>query len=731
VTSGDAYDLLAPYIREHIYKQGWHDLRPVQTAACEALFFHDEHVLLSSRTASGKTEAAFLPCLTLLEKSPPRGVGILYISPLKALINDQFVRLRPLLEEGKIPVCKWHGDAPLSAKQRLTKQPRGVLQITPESLESLMHRAPDVRRMLADLRFVIVDEVHYFMGCERGAQLQCLLQRLERLAGCSPRRIGLSATLGDPLLAMDWLSAGTNRACLHPEADEAKRRLRIRLRYFPLEMISDDDEDDGGVQRAQLLLDKDLFEWTTNRKTIVFTKSRADAERAVVSLKAIAKNVHAPDVYRVHHGSVSAALREEAEREMKQDERPIVTAATLTLELGIDIGDLACVAQLGSPISVSSFTQRIGRCGRQGQMADLLFSLRQETSARPEDPLSKIDWDLIKSIAVIELFLKDRWVEPCAPPKLPFSLLFHQTMQILLQTGGEMTPARLAQEVLTLAAFRCVTQDDYKILLRYLLNEGWLERSETGGLLIGVKAEPIVTFYEFLAVFQTPDEYEVWHRQKNIGTVSQLFQPGDSFALAGHNWQVVDVNEAKKRIAVQPVRSVGVIRFQSFLQAQTHEILLQKMKAVLADGGDYPYLDVNARDALQLARRVAGEIGILDHWIYENEPHRPAIFPWIDTKQLLTLQISLAELGISTEITLGGYMPLYLSVTDGMHTAHHLRQALQKIRSRGVDIETLAIPDSIRPDQKFDKFIPNELLIRQVKADYLDADGLRESLRFF
>ena len=195
----DLYERLAPYIQDYIYRSGWTQFREIQVAACELIFGTDAHIVLSSGTASGKTEAAFLPALTLLDENPSSSVGILYISPLKALINDQFVRIGRLLEESDIPVCRWHGDAPDGAKRRMLRNPRGVLQITPESLESLLiNRRESCIRLFSDLRFIIVDEMHYFMESPRGVQLLSLLERMERLAGCRPRRIGLSATLSDP-----------------------------------------------------------------------------------------------------------------------------------------------------------------------------------------------------------------------------------------------------------------------------------------------------------------------------------------------------------------------------------------------------------------------------------------------------------------------------------------------------------------------------------------------------
>ena len=189
------FERYAPFVQDFIYRNRWESLRAIQVAAGDAVFNTDENVLLSASTASGKTEAAFFPILTLFSEDPPRSVGAIYIGPLKALINDQFSRLNDLCAEADIPVWHWHGDVAQSHKNKLLKHPSGILQITPESLEALLlHKHMDIVRLFGDLRFVVIDEVHALMRGDRGGQTLCLIERLSRLAGVNPRRIGLSAT---------------------------------------------------------------------------------------------------------------------------------------------------------------------------------------------------------------------------------------------------------------------------------------------------------------------------------------------------------------------------------------------------------------------------------------------------------------------------------------------------------------------------------------------------------
>ena len=227
------FDRYAPFVQDFIYSHSWESLRSIQVAAADAIFNTDENVLLTAQTASGKTEAAFFPILSLFWEDPPASVGALYIGPLKALINDQFYRLNDLCEEADIPVWHWHGDVSASHKRKLLKQPSGILQITPESLEALLlHKHSAIGRLFGDLRFVVIDEVHSLLRGDRGGQTLCLIERLSRMAGVNPRRIGLSATIGDPERTGAFLSAGTGHGCIIPRFEEPRRTWRLSMEHF-------------------------------------------------------------------------------------------------------------------------------------------------------------------------------------------------------------------------------------------------------------------------------------------------------------------------------------------------------------------------------------------------------------------------------------------------------------------------------------------------------------------
>ncbi len=348
------FEQLAPFIQEYIYKNSWSEIRPIQVAAYDLILNTDDNILLASATASGKTEAAFLPILTDMYQNPGKSVFVLYISPLKALINDQFIRIDEILKETDINVTKWHGDVPQNIKNKLFKNPNGILQITPESLEAmLMKNSNNIQKLFCDLRYIVIDEIHYFMNDDRGLQLLCILERIQRLIKKQPRRIGLSATLGDYSLAKKWLNSGTQRKCSLPNIPEEKRKIRLGIKYIEIE------ENINKNDTSIIDYYKMLYEKTLDKKCIIFSNSKSEVEDIISHLKKIAKYKKTNDVYYVHHANISQTLRAQTEEKMKHEQQMAVTGATVTLELGIDLGRLDRIIQTGSPFTVSSFVQRL------------------------------------------------------------------------------------------------------------------------------------------------------------------------------------------------------------------------------------------------------------------------------------------------------------------------------------------------------------------------------------
>lgn len=726
----DVFARLAPFIQDFIYQSKWEELRGNQVEACKVIFDMEDNLLLSSGTASGKTEAAFLPVLTELYQKPSRSVGVMYISPLKALINDQFKRLEQLLIDSHIPVTKWHGDASVTQKNKLIKNPEGVLQITPESLESLItNKRSACLSLFSDLRFVIIDEVHYFMRDVRGIQLLCVLERLKKLTGCNPRRIGLSATLGDVSLAENWLNTGTGRTCASPMTDEGRKKVGLHIERFVNYADTKEQENKGnedqigttGGQSGDREHYEYLFKRTLDKKTIIFTNSREETEYVIANLKEIASQRKAPDVYRVHHGNVSALIRESTEDEMKSADEKIVTGATVTLELGIDIGSLDQAVQIGTPYNVSSFAQRLGRCGRRGQVPQLLFTFVESIKVNPADTLGPINWDFIRTIAIIELYLRDRWIEPIPPLQHAYNLLYHQTMSHL-KSNGEMTAAALAQDVLTLGSFEHITQEDYRLLLSNMLLLEQIQKTERGGLIIGREGEKIVNSYNFLTVFIAPEYLLVKDENRTIGTVDKVYPVGIRFALAGLTWETVDVNEKSKVIFVKRVPGISLVDWNVDFVNELHTILVQKIRSILKQEATYPYLSERCKERLIEIQYITRNSGILDQLVTPLSDRKYAIFPWVGTRQLTTLNYALRQRHIKSKLPWPSCV--YLEVIfDG--TKEMLENIVHDILHSELNLYELPLPANAQIEGKYNEFIPLPLLRKQFIEDYLDFNGLQ------
>ena len=501
------------FIQEFIYSHSWDSLREIQIAAAKTIFTTDHNLLLTSSTASGKTEAAFFPILSQIWQAPVSGVSVLYIAPLKSLINDQFGRMEEILEQSGIRVTHWHGDVAQSRKKQLLEQPEGILQITPESLEAMLIRRPnDIGRLFGQLQYIVLDEIHTLTGSDRGNQILCQLSRIEAIIGHSPRRIGLSATLGSPRLAAEWMSAGTGRETDIPAFPEEKTRWRLGLEHFYIGNPAMDQTIPPVEGRENVaLLDAGYeyaYDCVKDKKSLVFSNSREETEYVCATLRQIAARRHEPDRFLIHHGNLSASLREEAELKMKDEDILAVTCATVTMELGIDIGRLERVLQLESPHSVSSFLQRLGRSGRRGQPPEMMMIFREE-EALPNAPLPQLlPWELIRAIAIIQLYLEERFIEPPRQKKEPMSLLFHQTLS-LCAAKGEMTAAELVGRVLSMPPFAEVPKELYKTLLVSMLNHDFLEMTEERGLIVGMAGERLLNSFRFYAVFRDSEDYTV------------------------------------------------------------------------------------------------------------------------------------------------------------------------------------------------------------------------------
>lgn len=731
-----SFNRLAPFLQEYIYTHNWTELRQVQIEACRVILDTNAHLLLAAGTASGKTEAAFLPILTSLYENPTATVGVLYISPIKALINDQFTRLNNLVQQTHTEVYAWHGDTSASRKRKLLKHPQGILQITPESLESLLiNQHGELKRLFGDLSFVVIDEIHAFMGSQRGEQILCQLGRLSNYVRQPPRRLGLSATLGDYSLAKQWLQSGTQIPVIAPEIDSGNRTVRLSLEHFwraeekEVKQPRKNNFSSTTVKfhhPSPLPYHKYLFDLSKARKCLIFANNRTETESVIANLRQIAQAEGEPDIYHVHHGSISAHLRELAEIAMRED-NPAVTAATVTLEMGIDLGQLERVIQLNAPYSVASFLQRLGRTGRRGKPADMRF-ICTETELLGEELLpERLPWQLLQAIAIIQLYLEERWIEPLQLQKYPFSLLYHQTMSILA-ARGELSPAALAQAVLTLPTFRHISQPDYQQLLRYLLSIEHLQQTQ-GKLMLGLAGEKIARNFRFYAVFADNEEYTVRSESGTIGSIALPLAPGKRFTLAGKTWQVTEIDAQRKSLFVQEVEGLANTSWRGG-SVSIHSKILSRMRQVLVEDTEYSYLQPQAKKRLQQARQLAKIEGLATEHLIPLDEKTCCFFPWLGTLAFNTLERylnvcvreSLNIRGIS------GKSPYFLTVKLPQKQFSQLHEEIVSFQQKSLTAEDLI--DSVEAPKihKYDQFIPDNLLRKAFAADHLDVEELKSEL---
>ena len=788
----DVFDRYAPFIQDYIYDHDWQSLRAVQVAAADAIFNTDQNVLLTASTASGKTEAAFFPILTELWEDPPASVGCIYIGPLKALINDQFIRLEGLCAQADIPVWHWHGDVSRSHKAKMMKHPSGILQITPESLEAmLLHRHNAIPRIFGDLRYVVIDEVHSLLRGDRGDQTLCCIERISRLAGVNPRRIGLSATIGEPEATGAYLSAGTGRGCVIPRLEAPKERWRLSMEHFYVsgpqapergedgvggasvprgeepdyevpttpagdqaipargEAAEDADGTGGEVRgraplpypdqpapeplsdRAPVFADPGLayvFEHTRGRKCLVFANSREECEEVTTTLRQYCEAVGEPDRFLIHHGNLSASFRQSAEELMRDEDTNLTTVTTSTLELGIDIGRLERAFQIDAPFTVSSFLQRMGRTGRRGQPSEMWFLMREdEPESRALLP-ETIPWKLLQGIALVQLYLEDRWVEPPRLNGLPYSLLYHQTMATLA-SSGELSPSELARRVLTLTPFHRVSADDYRVLLRHLLDIDHIQRTESGGLIVGLAGERVTNNFRFYAVFSEDEEFTVRSESQELGTIVQPPPVGERIAIAGAVWVVEEIDYKRHLIECSQVKG-KVPAYFGMCAGDVDTHVLRRMRQALREDAMYPYLLRNARARLSQARHVARNAHVTDQPLVCLGGTSWCLFPWLGSYAFLALERFLkircaAELGIKG---LDSSRPYFMQFTMRAD-AQTFYDVVQEEAARPIDPMELVYPGEVPRFDKYDEFVPDELVRKGFAYGVLDVDGMLEAIR--
>jgi ATP-dependent Lhr-like helicase len=571
-----SFELLSKPIKKFIYEKGWESLRPIQAAAISRILISDENFILASRTASGKTEAAFLPILSKLDFSKP-GVQVLYISPLIALINDQFYRIEELCKNLDIPVTKWHGESNKTLKERLLKHPSGIVLITPESLEAMFVNKPfNVKQLFSNLKYVVVDEIHSFIGTDRGTQLKSLLSRLQNINSESFSIIGLSATIGDYDEAKKFTGNEEKTKVL---LDRAAKDVNVSFRYFK-------NEDENLPQE----LINDLYRETKDSKTLVFPNSRGKVEEVAVRLKKLSKKLKGHENYFSHHSAVDREVREYVEFFAKNNrQQNFCISCTSTLELGIDIGTVDKIVQIDATHSIASLIQRLGRSGRkEGANSNL-----QLYATNP--------WSLLQSIACWLLY-QEGFIEPPQKNERPYDILVHQALSITKGRSGIQLKDLITQ-LKTNAAFRQIEESEIKEILNYLIEIDFLEKLQQE-VIIGIEGEKVVNSREFYSVFKTEENFKVVNAGNAIGEIpfSPQIKEGENILLSARIWKISFIDPKAKKIGVMPARDGKRPKFFGEGGVICHRIR-EKMLQILYSQDKYEFLDPISCEEIEILRR--------------------------------------------------------------------------------------------------------------------------------
>jgi ATP-dependent Lhr-like helicase len=716
-SSVSSFEKLHPKVRRWIYDQGWNQLRDVQDQTIPSIMDRDGDTLVIAGTASGKTEAAFLPVLSLVADREEDGISVLYVSPLKALINDQSGRLEQLCEAMELAVVRWHGDAPQSAKQALVRNPQGIALITPESIEALLVRRPErARALFEDIDFIVVDEVHAFLHSVRGLHLRSLLRRVSMISKKRPRIVGLSATIGDPQVAAAWINPEAPDSVDVVVSTAGNPEVKLAIRAYvdaedlldPDQLESDDVVEGEAPQKVALdYIADDIFGAAKGHNNLVFAGSRRRVEALTDRLRRRAEKIGMPNEFFAHHGSVSMELREPLEKRLKAGNLPTTGVATTTLELGIDVGSIRTVFQIGAPRSMSSLKQRLGRSGRRdGMSAILRMFIRERRVSAKTHPLDRLRLDIVAAVASIVL-LGRKYVEKPGMPAGAATVALQQTLSVIAERGGT-TVADLYQTICAVGPLSAISQSEYVSLLRHMMRtEKLIEQAPDGTVMLGVKGERITGAKDFFAIFETDEEWRVVADGKSIGTLpmTNMAKEGSYIAFAGQRWKIVTVDLNSKVLEVTKATGAKMPSFEPLGREGISDVFAQAMLEVLRSRDLPAYLDDKAKELLTEGRNTF-DIHGLDGKVFWEEGAGVSVLTWAgtETNRMLALILTYAgldagsyDIGVSVA---GCSADMVEAALRGMVAKPPLASAVVKMVA---DLQTA----------KYDALVPHEVLESQ------------------
>jgi len=721
------FDLLHPTVQKWIWQQGWDELHDIQERAIETILKAESDVVISAATARGKTEAAFLPICSEISEKAFGSVRALYISPLKALINDQFSRLDYLCENLEIPVHQWHGDVASSKKRKFLNKPSGILLITPESLEALfVIHGTKLGLIFKELSYIVVDELHSFIGNERGRQLQSLLHRLEIVQKRRIRRIALSATLGDMSMAAEFLRKGGSEDAKIIKSESAGQEIKLQVRGYIgreplidkfLDLDSDTSEESGGnyIDIAQ-----HLFKVLRGSDNLIFCNSRQEVEVYADLLRRFCIQEKLPNEFFPHHGSISKDLREDVEARLKEKSIPINVVCTSTLEMGIDVGSVSSIAQIGVPFTVASVRQRLGRSGRRDDPAILRIYI-QERELTKNSPLQ--DYfrpHLVQAIAMVNLLIR-KWFEPPTMGALHLSTLIQQVLSIIAQYGG-VSATDAWHCLCKTGPFADVDQNMFGQLLRCLGEKEIITQTTEDLLLLDIKGERIVNHYSFFAAFSTPEEYRLFAEGKQLGTLPIAYPlvEGMYLIFAGRRWVILTVDGEKKLIELAPAKGGRPPNFVGS-GGLIDDRIREEMRRIYTAIEIPVYLDKTSKNLLLESRKFFLDSKLAESPVLQSGKDS-LLFIWKGDRIINTITILLKSKGL--KVTRDG-LALIVSDCHPVDLVHHINGVLSDGPVNPIELASII---ANKGAEKYDRFLKDDLLCADYASRFLDFDCALKAL---
>ena len=706
-----SFNLLESKVQQWVWSQGWSSLKDIQENSIPFILDGDCDVIISAATAGGKTEAVFLPVLTtILRNKEECGFQVLYISPLKSLINDQYRRLTDMAH-GITNVTPWHGDISSSMKKKSLVAPNGILIITPESLESLLvHHHDKLNGAFSKLKFVVIDELHAFIPSERGKQLQSLMSRIEHVVGKHIPRIAMSATFSDYDLVKRFLRGDNSLPCVIPDQGTSNHEIKVLIKEYNYGYNEE--------KIADTIIANDIFFRLRGTNNLVFTNSREECERFTLLLNDRCLEVHVPNEFRIHHGSISKESRTKTEHELQLGKTPITAICTSSLELGVDIGKVKSIAQIDVADSVSSLRQRLGRSGRRNE-ASILRIYSKDYNGSNAGLLNQLKSHLVQNIAVIELLKEHKYEKPSING-IHLSTLIQQVLSIIAEFGS-FYPKEGWRLLCEEGAFDNVSASLFLKLLKDLGERNIINQTENGQIVVGSEGEALLDDKEFYAAFNTYPEIEIVNAQngRHIGTLLNSIRVGFFIVFGGIRWEVKDIDYKANKAYVVPSDWGGLPCFLND-GCEIDAIIAQKMKEIYLSTHIYSYLDNNtdAVASLQDARKCFQEHNLRETFYGYGDDE--IMLTWAGAKINRTISL-ISKLYLDKMV---GYNHIYVNRFKKDDLTELLRFPKPKAESLCPFLMRFS-----KEKRKYDYLLSDDLLDIQYASMYLDVDAAWEKLK--